>query len=302
MDFPAACTPTTSQTPSVTSTSLANGRRGACPQYAAGRGAYSRRGNMVQWADSVTATFDSSAERGISSSQMSCPRTFCEQQMMRSISFGALSLPMKDPVVLAPICGSDLAPSCPGAMHRCADREHSTSLTSSWLPWSSTMRSTTSRWRPPSHLGVTCQAVPTSTGTVLMRILRRPSRCSLESSSAIRALQARAIFWIWPRSHIQHQRLFAERGTRVLQQSSGHPTLLDPPLELGPGVEVHGGRGDLVLSHYLTGHNKGGNTSAQVRRTIYFRLAVSGHAERWEQTFRDPLIEFTSVRHALGDV
>jgi hypothetical protein len=31
VDLPAACTPTTSQTPSATSTSLANGRRGACP-------------------------------------------------------------------------------------------------------------------------------------------------------------------------------------------------------------------------------------------------------------------------------
>jgi hypothetical protein len=44
---------------------------------------------------------------------------------------------------------------------------------------------------------------------------------------------------------------------------------------------VHAGRGDLLLSHYLTGHNKGGNTSAHVRRTIYFRLAVPGHAEQW---------------------
>ena len=59
-------------------------------------------------------------------------------------------------------------------------------------------------------------------------------------------------------------------------------------------------RGDLVLSHYLTGHNKGGNTGGHVRRTIYFRLAVPGHAGRWEQTFLDPLIEFMPVRHALG--
>jgi hypothetical protein len=105
--------------------------------------------------------------------------------------------------------------------------------------------------------------------------------------------------WIWPGSHIEHQRLFAERGTRVLQQTSGHPTLLDPPLELGPGQEVRAGRGDLLLSHYLTGHNKGGNTSAHVRRTVYFRLAVSGHTERWEQTFLDPLFEFDPVRQAL---
>jgi hypothetical protein len=108
--------------------------------------------------------------------------------------------------------------------------------------------------------------------------------------------------WVWPGSHLEHQRLFAERGTRALQQSSGHPTLLDPPLEFGPGFEVRGRRGDLVLSHYLTGHNKGGNTSAHVRRTIYYRLAVSGHAQRWEQTFLDPLLEFAPVRQALGGI
>lgn len=105
--------------------------------------------------------------------------------------------------------------------------------------------------------------------------------------------------WMWPGSHFEHQRLFTERGTRVLQQSFGHPTLLDPPLELGPGVEVFGSRGDLLLSHYLTGHNKGGNTSNHVRRTIYFRLAISGHLDQWEQTFLDPMLEYAPVRQAL---
>jgi hypothetical protein len=106
--------------------------------------------------------------------------------------------------------------------------------------------------------------------------------------------------WIWPGSHREHQRLFVERGTRVLLGSGGHPTLLKPPLELGPGVEVRGGPGDLLLSHYLTGHNKGGNTSAHVRRTIYFRLSVPGHEQRWEQALVDPLIEFAPVRRALA--
>jgi Phytanoyl-CoA dioxygenase (PhyH) len=105
--------------------------------------------------------------------------------------------------------------------------------------------------------------------------------------------------WIWPGSHFKHQQLFTERGTRVLNQTHGHPTLLEPPLELGPGVEIRAGRGDLLLSHYLTGHNKGGNTSPHVRRTVYYRLAVQGHADRWEQTFLDPLTEFPRVRRAL---
>jgi Phytanoyl-CoA dioxygenase (PhyH) len=105
--------------------------------------------------------------------------------------------------------------------------------------------------------------------------------------------------WVWPGSHLRHQELFAERGTRALQPSAGHPTLLDPPLELGPGSELKAGRGDLLLAHYLTGHNKGGNTSESVRRTIYYRLAVPGHRDRWEATFEDPWAEYAPVRRAV---
>ncbi|HEY1650925.1 MAG TPA: phytanoyl-CoA dioxygenase family protein [Acidimicrobiales bacterium] len=105
--------------------------------------------------------------------------------------------------------------------------------------------------------------------------------------------------WVWPGSHLRHQELFAERGTRALQSSAGHPTLLDPPFELGPGTEVRAGRGDLLLAHYLTGHNKGGNTSRHVRRTIYYRLAVPGHRGRWEATFTNPWTEYAPVRRVL---
>lgn len=105
--------------------------------------------------------------------------------------------------------------------------------------------------------------------------------------------------WVWPGSHLDHQRLFHERGTRVLQQTGGHSTLLDPPAVLAPQVEVAGGRGDLLLAHFLLGHNKGGNLAAHQRRTIYYRLAVAGHAQRWEATFLDPWTEYAPVRRAL---
>ena len=105
--------------------------------------------------------------------------------------------------------------------------------------------------------------------------------------------------WVWPGSHLVHQRLFHERGTRALQQSGGHSTLLDPPVHLDRPVEVKGGRGDLLLAHFLLGHNKGGNTGARQRRTIYFRLAVPGHADRWESTFLDPWTEYAPVSRAL---
>jgi hypothetical protein len=56
----------------------------------------------------------------------------------------------------------------------------------------------------------------------------------------------------------------------------------------------------VVVAHFLLGHNKGGNTSDHVRRTIYYRLAVPGHAGRWEQTFLDAWTEYPAVRRVLA--
>ena len=108
--------------------------------------------------------------------------------------------------------------------------------------------------------------------------------------------------WVWPGSHLDHQRLFHERGTKVLHQTGGHSTLLDPPARLQSPVGITGRRGDLLLAHFLLGHNKGGNTASQVRRTIYYRLAVPGHPDRWEQTFLDAWTEYPSVRRAVEEV
>ena len=102
--------------------------------------------------------------------------------------------------------------------------------------------------------------------------------------------------WVWPGSHRIHEQLFRERGTTILQGSGGHSTMLTPPIALGPPVPIVGDPGDLVLAHYLLGHNKGGNTAAHVRRTIYYRLSVPGHASRWEQTFRDAWTEYPAMR------
>ena len=102
--------------------------------------------------------------------------------------------------------------------------------------------------------------------------------------------------WVWPGSHLHHERLFHERGTRVLHQTGGHATLLEPPAALNAPVPITGGRGDLLLAHFLLGHNKGGNTAPHERRTIYYRLAVPGHEDRWEQTFLDVWTEYPRVR------
>ena len=101
--------------------------------------------------------------------------------------------------------------------------------------------------------------------------------------------------WVWPGSHLDHARLFRERGTRVLEDNGGHAGLLDPPVGFGDPVPVHGQRGDLLLASYFLGHNHGGNTSHRVRRMLYYRLRRTDHVDRWEDVFRDPLLEIAGT-------
>jgi hypothetical protein len=100
--------------------------------------------------------------------------------------------------------------------------------------------------------------------------------------------------WVWPGSHLDHARLFRERGPTLLMAAGGHasPTALTTPRP----VPVRGSRGDLLLAHYLLGHNKGGNTEPWERRTIYYRLAAAGHSARWASTFTDPWTEYEPLR------
>ena len=102
--------------------------------------------------------------------------------------------------------------------------------------------------------------------------------------------------WVWPGSHRGHQELFHQRGVDVLKAVSGHAVMLDPPVWFGPGEPVLAERGDLLLAHYLLGHNTGGNTSAGTRRILYYRLATESHTARWADTFLDPFTEYPSLR------
>ncbi len=107
--------------------------------------------------------------------------------------------------------------------------------------------------------------------------------------------------WVWPGSHLHHQRLFAERGPRVLLPVSGHVTMLDrPPPPLPEQVPVFARRGDLLLAHYLLGHNTGGNATDRVRRIAYYRLGCEGHESRWDETFLDAFTEYAPVRQQLA--
>ena len=58
-----------------------------------------------------------------------------------------------------------------------------------------------------------------------------------------------------------------------------------------------GRAGDLLLAHYLLGHNIGGNTSGVTREAVYFRLRREGHRARWRDCVQDPLLEFEPVVH-----
>jgi hypothetical protein len=128
---------------------------------------------------------------------------------------------------------------------------------------------------------------PPSSFTMLAGVIMTDQRASQSGN-----------LWVWPGSHLDHQRLFQQRGTKALQPTGGHSTLLDPPLLLADPLEITAGRGDVLLAHYLLGHNKGGNTSDTERRTVYYRLSVPDHIDRWETTFLDPWVEYEPVRGA----
>jgi ectoine hydroxylase-related dioxygenase (phytanoyl-CoA dioxygenase family) len=102
--------------------------------------------------------------------------------------------------------------------------------------------------------------------------------------------------WVWPGSHRRAARYFRERGADALIASAPYP-----PVELTEPRQVTGRAGDLLLAHYLLGHNIGGNTSAAVREVVYLRLRREGHRRRWRECLLDPLLEFGPARAAADD-
>ena len=109
--------------------------------------------------------------------------------------------------------------------------------------------------------------------------------------------------------HLRERGLSAEEAIReaaltrlrpvlmtALVASFGHSTWPDTLVELTAPVPVTGHRGDVVLAHYLLGHNKGGNTQPFDRRTLYYRLATPSHREHWPETFLDPWFEYAPIR------
>jgi ectoine hydroxylase-related dioxygenase (phytanoyl-CoA dioxygenase family) len=107
--------------------------------------------------------------------------------------------------------------------------------------------------------------------------------------------------WIWPGSHLTHQDYLREHGARAFLPVSGQPGLLaQPPSYSGEPFPLLAARGDLLLAHYLLGHNIGGNTSDRVRRMLYYRLTCTGHEARWAATCTDAFTEYEPVRAAVA--
>ena len=87
---------------------------------------------------------------------------------------------------------------------------------------------------------------------------------------------------------------FAGRGFLVL------PRAVPPDVMAAAAEEqVTGEAADLLLAHYLLGHNIGGNTSRAVRRAVYFRIKRAGHDPRWREFLQDPWLDYDAVRERL---
>jgi hypothetical protein len=105
--------------------------------------------------------------------------------------------------------------------------------------------------------------------------------------------------WVWPGSHLVHERMFREQGPKALLATSGHTSSLAAPPRYSDPIQVLANRGDLLLAHFLLGHNIGGNTSNRTRRIVYYRLSCPGHPSRWADTFTSAFTEYEPVRRAL---
>lgn len=97
--------------------------------------------------------------------------------------------------------------------------------------------------------------------------------------------------WVWPGTHLSHADYFAAHGPEAFAEAGGYPDI-----ELPEPVQVHGRRGDVLLAHYLLGHNIGGNYESElVRRAVYWRLRAPGHAARWPDCLVDPWRDYPGI-------
>jgi Phytanoyl-CoA dioxygenase (PhyH) len=97
--------------------------------------------------------------------------------------------------------------------------------------------------------------------------------------------------WVWPGTHLAHAEYFRQHGPEAFLAAGGYP-----PITLPEPEQVTGQAGDLLLAHYLLGHNIGGNTSGTVWRAVYFRIKRAGHDPRWREFLQDPWLDYDVFR------
>jgi hypothetical protein len=95
--------------------------------------------------------------------------------------------------------------------------------------------------------------------------------------------------WVWPGTHLTHAAYFRQHGPRMF--------CAYPPIDLPAPEQLTGRAGDLLLAHYLLGHNIGGNYgSEQTRRALYFRISNVDHAAHRDQFLQDTWLEYEPIR------
>jgi ectoine hydroxylase-related dioxygenase (phytanoyl-CoA dioxygenase family) len=100
--------------------------------------------------------------------------------------------------------------------------------------------------------------------------------------------------WVWPGSHHVCAGCLTKHGPDALLN------LEHPDYPMTPPEQVIGKAGDLLLGHYMLGHNMGGNLSKETRRVVYFRLKSEAHVTHWRNYVRNALLEFAPVRDAVA--
>ena len=103
--------------------------------------------------------------------------------------------------------------------------------------------------------------------------------------------------WVWPGTHLAHEAWFRREGAGALVAHGGYP-----PIDLPAAEQVLGRTGDVLLAHYMLGHNIGGNMSPTTRYAAYFRTRRAGHTERWQQCMTEAWTEFDGLRSALPEL
>jgi hypothetical protein len=99
--------------------------------------------------------------------------------------------------------------------------------------------------------------------------------------------------WVWPGTHLAHAAYFRDHGPHMFSAY--------PPTNLPEPEQVKGHAGDLLLAHYLLGHNIGGNyESEQTRRALYFRVSTVDHASHRSEFLQDPWLDYQPMLLKAG--